>query len=254
MTPTTNTVYVVTGGNRGIGLGLVKSLLARPRTTVVATVRSQPTASQLEGELASSATGEGSEHYIAQLDYAKDLTPQVVRERFDAAVQGKVDHIDVLVCNAGYFTTMSPVLETTGDELRSHFDINTLGPLATVQGLWPLMQKSAQPKFLLISSSVGSIGMMEPMPGGAYGPSKAAANWIAKALHQQVPQLVSVAVHPGFVQTGMGNAASEQWGLAAGPPDTVEDSVAGLLKVMDEATRETTSGTFITQTGVALGW
>lgn len=254
MSSSENTVYVVTGANRGIGLGLVKALLARPSTTVISTVRSKQTAESHNAVMAETPKGASSEHYTAEMDYGVDLDPVTVGQKFAAATAGKVSHVDVLVCNAGYFTTMSTVLETTPEELRSHFDVNTLGPLVTIQALWPLMKSRPEPKFFLISSSVGSIGMMEAMPGGAYGPSKAAANWLAKGLHQQVENLVSVAVHPGFVRTNMGNAASEQWGMNNGPPDSVDESVAGLLTLFDSATRESASGKFLTQKGMELLW
>ncbi|CEJ86714.1 hypothetical protein VHEMI04184 [[Torrubiella] hemipterigena] len=249
-----NTVYVVTGGNRGIGLGLVKALLARPNTTVISTVRSKETATSHAAVIVESPKGANSEHYTAEIDYSTDLDSAIVSKKFAAATAGKVNHVDVLICNAGYFTTMATVLDTTPEELRSHFDVNTLGPLVTIQALWPLMKSGPEPKFFLISSSVGSIGMMEAMPGGAYGPSKAAANWLAKALHQQIEKLVSVAVHPGFVQTNMGNSASAQWGMDNGPPDSVDESVAGLLNLFDSATKESASGKFITQKGMELLW
>lgn len=66
------TVYLVTGGNRGIGLGLVKALLARPATTVIATVRNATTASSLKAEPALEATAEGSKLLIIILDAKND--------------------------------------------------------------------------------------------------------------------------------------------------------------------------------------
>ncbi|KAL4863357.1 hypothetical protein BDV12DRAFT_202200 [Aspergillus spectabilis] len=107
-----------------------------------------------------------------------------------------------------------------------------------------------------MSSSVGSIGDQEPVPGGAYGPSKAAGNWLTRALHLQhsASGLVSVALHPGWVQTALGELAARDWKYDAGPPETVENSVTGILAVIDGATRETASGKFLTYTGQELAW
>lgn len=68
---------------------------------------------------------------------------------------------------------------------------------------WPLLEGSARgkKKFVLISSSVGSIGSLgeESFPSMAYGMSKAAANWFAKKLSVEFKEqglLVGI-VHPG---------------------------------------------------------
>jgi NAD(P)-dependent dehydrogenase (short-subunit alcohol dehydrogenase family) len=272
-----STVYVVTGANRGIGLGLVTSLLSRPHTVIIGTVRSAQAHKQLADAAESLPKGDGSTLYIAQVDYSTVPGPEAIRKSIDEATAGEITHVDVLICNAGYADSMRPVLETTAAQMREHFDINTIGPLMTFQALWPYMQQDARSrkdnttaaaaaaaaaaavpaKFILISSSVGSIGMMEPLPGGAYGPSKAAANWIAKAIHEQYSEqgIVSVAIHPGFIATGMGRGACESWKLPVEmAADTVENSVRGLLEVIGGATKEGVSGKFVTQKGQELGW
>lgn len=245
-----NTVYVVTGANRGLGLGFVKALLARPNVTVIATVRSEHAATALEEELKSR---EGNLHII-ELDFSKAIAPEVIRKSID---QIGVDHVDVLINNAGSVPPMTRAIETTAEDLRATFETDTIAPLMVFQALWPLLQKSILklPKLVMITSSVGSIAEMEPLPGGAYGPSRAAKNWLTKALHQehQDDGLVAIALHPGWVQTRAGQFAADQWGIAQKPPVTIESSVAGMLKVIDTATQES-SGKFLTQEGEIIGW
>ena len=108
----------------------------------------------------------------------------------------------------------------------------------------------------MISSSVGSIRRQEPLPGSAYGPSKAALNWITRALHiQSVGMgLITVALHPGWVQTDSGRSSAREWNYAPGPPLSLAESVAGILKVIDGATREAVSGKFVTYSGEILPW
>ncbi|OGM49066.1 short chain dehydrogenase/reductase family oxidoreductase [Aspergillus bombycis] len=248
-----NKVYVVTGGNRGLGLGLVKSLLARPATTVIASVRNEEAAASLKAETQTVAAGEQSNLYIFQLDFSSAIAPERVIETFNVAAG--VDHIDVLICNAGYAAPMAPAASTSAEDLRASFETNTIAPLLVFQGLWPLLQKSAAaPKLINISSSVGSIGGQEPAPGGAYGPSRAAGNWLTRALHAQHPDLIVVALHPGWVQTRAGDFVAQQWGYVPGPPETIDNSVKGMLQVIDGATRETTSGKFITYQGQEVPW
>ncbi|GAP87071.2 putative short-chain dehydrogenase reductase SDR [Rosellinia necatrix] len=247
-----NTVYVITGGNRGLGLGLVKALLARPATTVVATVRSEQAAAVLKDETTNTAKGDGSALHAVLLDFSTAVAPEQVRQTVTAA---GVDKVDVLINNAGGAQPMVPALETTAEDLRAAFETNTIAPLLVFQGLWPLLQRSAAPKLFMMSSSVGSISEMEPVPGGAYGPSRCAQNWLTRAIHVENKDsgLVAVALHPGWVQTRAGQFVADEWGFSKGPPDSVESSVEGMLKVIDGATKET-SGTFTTSKGDTLGW
>src|ERR1700760_1021388 len=71
-----NTVYVITGANRGIGLGLVQAYLARPSTTVVATVRSEIAAISLVASINEVEIGSLSVLHIVQLDFSKQSTPE----------------------------------------------------------------------------------------------------------------------------------------------------------------------------------
>ncbi|KAH6655830.1 hypothetical protein BKA67DRAFT_534736 [Truncatella angustata] len=230
------TVYVVTGGNRGLGNGLVRALLKRPDTTVIATVRNEESRQKMESEATNLEKGENSKLHIVPLDLSRAPEPQDIREAFKAV---HVDHIDVLINNAGFAHPMIPIAQTTAADLRAAFEINAIAPLMVFQALWPLLQKAAAapPKLIMVTSSVGSIAEMEPVPGGAYGPSRAAHNWITKALHQENrdEKLIAIALHPGWVQTRMGQYAADQWGFGKAPPVTVEESVRGMLKVIDEA-------------------
>jgi NAD(P)-dependent dehydrogenase (short-subunit alcohol dehydrogenase family) len=253
-----NTVYVITGANRGIGLGLVQAYLARPLTTVVAIVRSEDAATSLVTATKKGEIGSQSLLHVLQLDLSKLATPDSIRKKFLTATKN-ISHVDTLICSAGHNSPMVPTINATAEQLEESFRVNSIAPLITFQALWPLMERvagpnTASPKLIVLSSSLGSTGGMEPFPGGAYGPSKAAVNHMVKSLHMQVTGLVSVALHPGWVQTEMGYTAAKEWNYAAGPPDTVEDSVRGILKIVDEATRENVSGRFITQTGAELPW
>ncbi|KAL6355412.1 hypothetical protein LRP88_11001 [Fusarium phalaenopsidis] len=242
-----NTVYVVTGANRGIGLGLVKTLLSRPSVTVVASVRNDDAATSLKSDTDSVTKGENTSLIIVKLDFSNALAPEQIRDAFT------VDHIDILINNAAFSPSMTLAAETTADNLRAAFEINTIGPLTVFQGLWPLLRKSTAPKVINVTSSVGCITIQEG-PGGAYGPSKAALNWLTRALHMQNQGLVAVALHPGWVQTRMGELCARDWGFPGSPPETIEGSVEGMVQIIDEATREKYSGKFVTYKGQELPW
>ncbi|KAK2041470.1 short-chain dehydrogenase/ reductase [Colletotrichum somersetense] len=254
-----NTVYVITGTNRGIGLGLVKALLARPSTTVVASVRNDNAVASLRSGIANVTKGDQSDLHVMLLDLSTAPSPAAVREALIAATAGTIDRVDVLICNAAAAFPMIPIMATPAEDFRKAFEINTIAPLMVFQGLWPLMDKprsvtDVPAKFIAITSAVGSIEIQDPFPAGAYGPSKAALNHITKSLHVHHKNLVAVALHPGWVQTRMGEMTAKDWNYAAGAPDTIESSVTGCLQVIDGASRETTSGKFVLQTGQVVPW
>ncbi|KAF5649612.1 Aflatoxin biosynthesis ketoreductase nor-1 [Fusarium sp. NRRL 52700] len=247
MASNNNTVWVVTGGNRGIGLGFVRALIARPAVTIIATVRNDQARTYLEDATDDVIRGDGAVVSIVQLDFTTALPPDQIRKLFD------IDHVDVLINNAAASFKSFPVLEIPTDDLRSAFEINTIGPLTVVQGLWPLLQKASAPKIVNVSSSVGCITYHEVV-AGAYGPSKAALNWLRRALHQQNQALIAFALHPRFVSTAMGESAATEWGFPHDLLKSVEEAIEGNLRIIDGATRETVSGKFISYKGQELPW
>lgn len=62
---------------------------------------------------------------------------------------------------------LGPVAATPLEEMRTHFEVNTLGPLVLFQQLQQLLFKSETRKFLLMSTAAGSITTPPPFPVGA---------------------------------------------------------------------------------------
>ena len=110
----------------------------------------------------------------------------------------KINVVDVVIANAGISNCYPPVAEVSVEDLQEHFSINTIGPLLLFQAVLPLLQKSAQPKFVAISSAAGSIGLMGPWPANAaYGPSKTALNYLTRKMHFEHQNLIAFPIHPG---------------------------------------------------------
>ena len=63
--------------------------------------------------------------------------------------------------------------------------INVNGPLLLFQATYPLLKESKAPKFVALTSPMGSIHTGASWPGGLYnyGASKAAMNWVVRKLH-----------------------------------------------------------------------
>ncbi|RMZ67767.1 short-chain dehydrogenase reductase SDR [Pyrenophora seminiperda CCB06] len=260
-------VYVITGANRGLGLGLVQALLARPQHTVVATVRSSDAQQSLENIIRTTTKGAGSTLSILQFDFSTAIPPAQIASTFASL---NIPHIDVLILSAGGATPMVPPSQTTAEDLRSAYETNTIAPLLVFQGLKKYLLRSTSssllPKLIWLTSSVGSIADMDALGGGAYGPSRAAQNWLARSIHLEcngggTSRLIVIPLHPGWVQTRAGQFVVDQWQDALKaveyeieqPPISIEESVGGMLRVIDGATAEQ-SGRFLSFEGKSLPW
>lgn len=151
-----STIYFITGANRGIGRGLLESLIQRPNTTVVAGVRNPSHATSKE--LSSLPTASGSKVIVVKIDAASDADASEAVKTLQSTHD--IDHIDVVIANAGISKYYGSVVVTPVAELREHFEVNTAAPLLLFQATFPLLEKSDNPKFVPISTGGASIGDM----------------------------------------------------------------------------------------------
>lgn len=93
-----------------------------------------------------------------------------------------------------------------------------------------------------------------PFDTVAYGMSKVAVGYAMRKLHFENPEIVVQPLHPGWVKTEMGQYAADNSGLVKEPPMEVEECVDGLLREVDRATKEETSGRFIAWDGKEVPW
>ena len=215
----------------GIGFGLTASLLLRPATTVIVTIRSDKTSKE---ELTALPLGKDSKLIITYLDFDVEHTHDTSLERNtqgvhrDLTTAHKITKIDCIVANAGLGSSFRPTLSTPYSSLVNHFQVNTLGPISLFQSLYPLLAQDS--KFILISSSLGSVAAMEgKAPTLAYGVSKSGANYFVRKVHYEHDGIVAVAIHPGWVKTANGQNFADSIGVKE-PPMTLDDSVKGVLK------------------------
>ncbi|CAF1366140.1 unnamed protein product [Adineta steineri] len=242
------TIYFISGANRGIGLGFVQALAKRANTLIYAGVRDPSKADELQ-----KLNSQTKNIHIIKLESISESDAKAAAEK----IEKTSGYIDVVIANAGILTYQGPIVTTPIKEIRDHYEVNVAGPLILFQALYPLLKKSKSgaPKFVVISSAVGSIGELLPALTVAYGASKAAVNYVTKKIHQEHEKdgVIAFPIHPGLVQTDMGNPFAKDVGLDEAPV-TIQDSVQGQLKVIDEATREKTSGRFWDFEGKELPW
>ncbi|KAF2656394.1 putative aflatoxin biosynthesis ketoreductase nor-1 [Lophiostoma macrostomum CBS 122681] len=236
-------VTLITGPNRGIGRGILSTILARPNNVVIAAVRDpQATVSQSLKEL---PKGEGSSLHIVKIDNGVHTDPAAAVKDIEAA---GISYMDTVVANAATGDAASSVLETKVEDVRRHLDINTVSVLALFQATEPFLRKnkSGNPKFIALSSNLGSIGLAPYVPGPwyCYGVTKAALNYTIRRIHVENDWLTATSLQPGWVQTDMGQFAATLVGMDSAPMK-LEDSVAGCVTVIDTASKEKYNGEFV---------
>jgi len=205
----------------------------------------------LSKELSSLPTGSGSKLVTIKIDSAVEGDAKASIASLQPSV---ITHIDTVIANAGIGTGFGTVLTAPASIVRDSFETNVMGVLELFQATEPLLHKSSTPKFFTMSSNLGSLGIMEYAPGPwfTYGITKAALNYMTRKIHFENDWLVSIALSPGWVETDMGGRAAKAVGMETAPM-TVEQSVSGLVSVIDGATRAT-SGTFTAHDGQPVLW
>lgn len=116
-------------------------------------------------------------------------------------------HLDILVNNAGIWGDNSG----TREDWTRVLDTNVVGTVDAFHVFFPLLQKSSDPKHVIVSSSMGSIAMVEQAPrhpfattASAYRASKAAISMVIAELTKNVEGLRTWGVDPGLCATEFG--------------------------------------------------
>jgi NAD(P)-dependent dehydrogenase (short-subunit alcohol dehydrogenase family) len=199
-----NVTAFVTGANRGLGLALVDTLLARGAAKVYAASR--------DGKL----PRDDKRVVAVRLDVTK---PDQIRAAAAAAADTRL-----LINNAGVLASLS-VLAADQDHLRRDLDVNYHGVLATVRAFLDSLAASKDAAIVNVLSVVS----MASMPAlGGYSASKAAAWSLTQSLRAELaPRGIRVhAVFPGPIDTDMIRAFDLPKTSAADVARAILDGVA----------------------------
>jgi 3-oxoacyl-[acyl-carrier protein] reductase len=185
---------IVTGGSRGLGLGMVRTLAAAGYQ-VIAVARA-PTPQLAAAAEEANSRGKGTLHFRPF-----DLSNVEGLSRFVGALRKEFGHIYGLVNNAGIGTP--GVLAIMRDEhVERLTTMNVVSPIVLSKYVLRSMMVTGSGRIINISSIVSSTGYAGL---SAYAATKAALLGFTHSLAREVGQLgITVnAVAPGFVGTEM---------------------------------------------------
>ena len=185
----------ITGGNRGIGKGLV-NILGRDNN-VIFSVRESTKGEEAIRDFKSQKV----EYVVLDVDNFESV------HQAKKIIKSKMDTIDILFNNAGILIPQYevPAVDTSEESILKTFQTNTLGPLRIIRSFLDMIPKGG--RIVNISSGMGQLDEME---GGslAYRLSKTSLNALSKILSVELEKRdISVnAICPGWVQTDMGGS------------------------------------------------
>lgn len=250
ITPTT---VLISGANRGLGKELLARYLARPNHIAIAANRDPENATSKA--LAKLPKGQGSRLIIVKLDASIEAdSARAVRQLIS---QG-IGHLDIVIANAGVSYAWPKVSDVKTEDLQGHLIPDLFGVIWLYQATFPLLKKSMDPKWITIGSVAGKLEDQPVVPNTAYATSKVAAHWVTKRINQEEDWITAFVIHPGWVDTDMGQAVKLGLGLAGKnvklPIITVDESCDGMVHLIDLATRESHGGKFWGYDGTRESW
>ena len=189
-------VALVTGGGRGIGLGISRCLAEEGASVAVADV--DGAASREAVALLQGMAGD-------PLALVMDVRDEASIERGVGKTLERYGRIDILVNNAGVLGGMvlgAPLTDLSIEHWDRAYEVNVRGTFLVCREVAPHMKERRQGKILNIASRAGRDGR-ETLPH--YGSAKAAVINFTMALAKELaPAFVNVnAVCPGLVWTPM---------------------------------------------------
>ena len=181
-------VAIVTGGAMGIGRAIVEALLAEGANVVIADRDGAEQAAQALDNAQNSVVG-----------VACDVSSQRDTEAMASAALEAFGHIDVLVNNAGVYSSLElkPFEDLDIDEWRRVLEVNVIGQAMATRAVVPAMRRQGGGSIVNLSSGTPFKGVPFMLH---YVASKGAVNAMTKALAKELGahDIRVNAVAPGF--------------------------------------------------------
>lgn len=203
------TIAYITGGSKGIGLGIAEAMLAKDMKVAI-TGRNQQALDEAAAHLAKIGSGE----LLTIQSDVRDLAQE------EAAIQQVVDKwggLDVCIANAGVGKFAS-IEDLTAEDWNAVIDINLTGVFHTVKACLPALKKSKG--YIMTIASLAGTNFFKF--GSAYNASKFGLVGFTQAIMLDLRQhgIKVTTIMPGSVATHFnGHVPSEKDAWKIQPED-----------------------------------
>jgi NAD(P)-dependent dehydrogenase (short-subunit alcohol dehydrogenase family) len=203
MTSTAMTTTLITGANKGLGRETARQLIAAGHAVYLGgrdRGRVERTAAELGGT-------------PLLIDVTDEESVAAAAER----IRDEVGRLDVLINNAGISGAYVSPPETSAAELLAVYDTNVFGVVRVLHAFLPLLEKSAAPVVVNVSSGLGSLAVTNDpdrlestINMLAYPSSKSAVTMLTSQYAKAFPGMRINAVDPGYTATDLnGNRGTQ---------------------------------------------
>ena len=229
------TSVLITGANRGLGFGFVRSFLSK-NINVICTTRN------ISGskELLECKKNYPDNLEILELDLLEENSENILSDLLSDKP------IDIFINNAGVGNSNQRFGVVSSKPWLDVLKVNLIAPLTLTQSIIENIKKGSEKKIYFLSSQLGSIG--DNTSGGMYiyRSSKTALNQVVKSLSVDLKPMgiTVISLHPGWVKTDMGGPNA---------PVQIDESIKGMMQVIDKTDIRDT-GRFLNYDGKELPW
>ncbi|KAK6532267.1 hypothetical protein TWF281_006459 [Arthrobotrys megalospora] len=205
-------VVILTGAGRGIGLAILQHLLALPSPPHILAVTRTITPTLKSLSITHPQTLE-----TVSVDFSSppsDLKSDIKTLITDVAIN-RWGRIDSVILNHGRLDPVAKVGDAEVEEWEETFRVNFFSNVEVVRGVIGELRRFGG-RVVMVSSGA-AVGAYTGW--GAYGASKAALNHFNQTLALEEPDVTTVAIRPGVVDTDMQTALREVHGKVMKPEE-----------------------------------
>ncbi|KLJ10088.1 oxidoreductase [Blastomyces silverae] len=203
---------IVTGGSRGIGLAVAHYLLRLPAShNLILLARSQQPLQQLQEQYGANRveilTGD-----VAGPHSSSPSSPSLPERAVEVAIK-RFGRLDGLVLNHGTLGPVTRLVDCELREWREGVEVNFISVLGFLKAAIPHLRKT-HGKVIFTSSGAATSATTG---WGLYGSTKAALNHLNMTLALEEPDITSISIRPGMVDTQMQEELREKHIDVLGP-------------------------------------